>query len=417
MKRNATLVSIAAVLAYFVAVAERSSLGVAAIQASERFDVTAAQLSSLTVMQLAVYAAMQLPVGVLLDRYGSRRLIVVGAIFMAAGQLYVASADSLGQAVFGRAILGMGDAFTFISMIRLINHWYAGPIATRRTQFYANIGQLGQVFSTIPFAFFLHQVGWSSGYTALGALALLSALVAWIWIKESPTNDAEVRVVASWRTIASQVLENLRNPSVRMAFWVHFTCQSSGSVFVLLWGYTYLVRGQGVSPTLASIMLSSFVGIGFLIGPLLSHLCATRPEIRGRLVVITVLSIIAAWSLVLLWPGQSPIGLLWLLILVIGSGGPASMIAFDFTRSYIRADRMGSANGLVNMGGFIATFVIMYAVGLVLDFSLKLHWSESLFDAVGLRLAMMVQFLILGIGLVAFWLERRRVERMTLVEK
>ncbi|MFM5968374.1 MAG: MFS transporter, partial [Micrococcales bacterium] len=103
MRRSATLVSIAAVSSYFIAVAERSSLGVAALEASQRFDVTAAQLSSLTVMQLMVYAAMQIPVGVLLDRYGSRMLIVAGALLMAVGQVLVANSEVLAQAVIGRA--------------------------------------------------------------------------------------------------------------------------------------------------------------------------------------------------------------------------------------------------------------------------------------------------------------------------
>ena len=87
------------------------------------------------------------------------------------------------------------------------------------------------------------------------------------------------------------------------------------------------------------------------------------------------------------------------------------MIAFDFTRSFIKSDRMGTANGLVNMGGFIATFTIMYAVGFVLDLSLKLGWSQSLFDPNGLRISMLVQFAILGLGLLFFRTERVRFSR------
>ena len=411
MRRSATLVSIAAVASYFIAVAERSSLGVAAIEASQRFDVTAAQLSSLTVMQLMVYAAMQIPVGVLLDRYGSRMLIVAGAVLMAVGQVLVANSEVLAQAVIGRGILGMGDAFTFISMIRLINHWYSGPAATRRTQFYANIGQLGQVFSALPFSALLHTVGWSLSYLALAAMALLSAIIVWTWVQDSPGHHSAAAKTATWTAVGRQLIENAKNPGVRMAFWVHFACQSSGSVFVLLWGYTYLVRGQGVSPTLAGVMLSSFVAIGFLVGPILSNVCATRPELRARLVVVVVLITVAAWALVLIWPGNSPTILIWLLIFALGSGGPASMIAFDFTRSFIKSDRMGTANGLVNMGGFIATFTIMYAVGFVLDLSLKLGWSQSLFDPNGLRISMLVQFAILALGLVFFRIERVRFSR------
>jgi MFS family permease len=198
-----------------------------------------------------------------------------------------------------------------------------------------------------------------------------------------------------------------------MAFWVHFACQSSGSVFVLLWGYTFLVKAEGVPTGIASLMLSSFVAIGFIVGPIMSQVCATRPEYRSRLVVGLVLSTISAWSLVLFWPGQAPLALIWLLILVIGSGGPASMIAFDFTRTLIAKDRMGTANGFVNMGGFIATFSIMFAVGWVLDLALHLGWSRTLFDMAGFRLAMFVQFAVLGLGLLFFFIELRKSAALT----
>ena len=102
------------------------SMGVASIAADDRFGLTAAQLSTLTVFQLIVYAAMQIPVGILLDRWGSRRLIATGAIIMALGQFVVAISVELGTAVLGRMLVGLGDAFTFISLIRLINGWYSG---------------------------------------------------------------------------------------------------------------------------------------------------------------------------------------------------------------------------------------------------------------------------------------------------
>lgn len=409
MKRSATLVSIAAVLAYFVAVSERSSIGVAAIEAADRFEANAAQLSTLTVLQLVIYAAMQIPVGVLLDRYGAKRLLVAGALLMAAGQLLVSSATVLTQAVIGRGILGAGDAFTFISMIRLINNWYQGPAATRRTQLYANFGQLGQVFSAVPFAYFLHHVGWSSAYLALAAFALFSALISILWISDSPSSDVSVRT--PWKTVAHQLLDNFKNPGVRMAFWVHYVCQSSGSVFVLLWGFSFLVKAEGLDSITAGAMLSSFVAVGFLFGPILSQVCATRPELRHLLVIGQVTAIFVAWGLVLIWPGRSPIALLWVLIFALGSGGPASMIAFDFTRTLVPKKQLGSANGVVNMGGFIATFVVMFAVGLVLDTSLQNGISSQLFDLAGFKLAMLAQFAVLGFGLVMFLVERSKSSR------
>src|ERR1700761_7118990 len=90
--------------AYIVAVLQRSSLGVAGVAATERFHVSAAVLSSLAVIQLIVYAGMQIPVGIVLDRLGSKRLIATGAALMFVGQLTLALAPSIGFAIAGRIL-------------------------------------------------------------------------------------------------------------------------------------------------------------------------------------------------------------------------------------------------------------------------------------------------------------------------
>src|SRR4051812_16835787 len=99
---------------------QRTSLGIAGVDATARFDVQAAALSSLAVVQIIVYAALQIPVGVVLDRVGPRKLILTGAALMVVGQLVLAFSPTLGVAILGRILLGAGDAMTFISVSRLI---------------------------------------------------------------------------------------------------------------------------------------------------------------------------------------------------------------------------------------------------------------------------------------------------------
>src|SRR3954451_1394482 len=108
--RRAWLMWSIGITAYGVAVFNRASLGVASLQAQERFHATAAVLSLFAVLQLAVYAAMQIPVGVVLDRFGTRRLVAAGAVVMASGQLTLATAHGVGWAVVARVLVGVGDA-------------------------------------------------------------------------------------------------------------------------------------------------------------------------------------------------------------------------------------------------------------------------------------------------------------------
>ena len=160
-----------ATFAYFVAVTQRSSLGAVSNQAIERFSVLAVELSSLAVMQLMAYALMQIPAGFIIDRFGIRWSMAFGLGLISIGQVQVALAEMYWVAAGGRLLLGIGDAFIFISLVRLIQSNLSGREAATWQQLLTNIGQLGQVASAVPFAWFLGLQGWSSAFLGLAALA------------------------------------------------------------------------------------------------------------------------------------------------------------------------------------------------------------------------------------------------------
>ena len=139
-----------ALAAYTVAVFHRASLGVAGVEAQERFSAGASAVSLFLVLQLVVYAAMQVPVGVALDRFGSRRLILAGALTMAAGQATLAVAGDVPTAIAARVLVGAGDAMTFISVLRVVSLWFPGRTIPLMTQLTGILGQLGQVLAAFP---------------------------------------------------------------------------------------------------------------------------------------------------------------------------------------------------------------------------------------------------------------------------
>lgn len=401
----------AAVFAYFVSVIQRSTMGVATLSATIRFDTGAAALSSLAAAQLAVYAFMQIPAGIALDRFGARKLIIFGSVLTGVGNLLVAVAEQLPLAVLGRMIVGFGDAFVFISMIRLIDSWVVGGKATRYTQLFANLGQLGQLVSAIPFAHLLGFAGWTFSFGLAASLALVAAAVGLAFLRDEAAPRREVQ---GFRRAVLQFRENIRDPFTRKAFWVHFTMQSSGSVFILLWGYTFLVEGERVDKTIASLLISSFVFIGFIVGPILSRLCVTYPPRRNRIITAVFTLITGAWGLVILTPGPNPTWQLIFLVLSIGVGGPASMIAFDYSRSSIPKYRLGSSNGIINSGGFVGTFTTMFLIGVALDYvkDSRILGAGALYSLEAFKLAFGIQVVVLTVGLAMFYRERRQTQQI-----
>jgi MFS family permease len=158
--RRALIVWGVAVAAYVVAITNRSSFGVATLEVTERFGVSSSLLATMAVAQLVVYAALQVPVGVLLDRYGPRLLVATGAGVMALGQAVLALAPSAAWVLAGRVLVGAGDALTFVSVVRLVPAWFALRRVPLLTQLTGSIGQLGQVVSAVPLVALLHAAGW-----------------------------------------------------------------------------------------------------------------------------------------------------------------------------------------------------------------------------------------------------------------
>jgi len=130
-----------AVGAYVVAVLQRTSLGVAGLDAAARFEISAGLLGTFAVVQLLVYAGMQIPVGAMVDRIGPRAMVVGGSLLMALGQVALALAHSFPAAILARMLVGAGDAMTFISVLRLVNSWFRPGQVPVLTQVTGLVGQ------------------------------------------------------------------------------------------------------------------------------------------------------------------------------------------------------------------------------------------------------------------------------------
>ncbi|MDM4763186.1 MFS transporter [Galbitalea sp. SE-J8] len=411
--RRAWVVFGVAVLAYVIAVLQRSSLGVAGVDATERFHTQALALSTLAVVQIVVYAGLQIPVGVTLDRVGPRALILAGAVVMVLGQLLVALAPGLGVAIAGRILVGAGDAMTFISAQRLVVAWFSGRRVPLVSQLLGTLGSAGQVLSAVPFALVLHGTGWTPAFLSAAACSVLAAVAVGVAVRDEPAGRVE-RAPEPLRAALSRLRDALRHPGTRLGFWAHFVTQSSGTVFSLLWGVPFLSIAVGLGPATASALLIVPIATGVLSGPLLGLLTARYPHRRSNVVLGIVVAMGVAWALVLAWPGIPPLPIVCLMLVAIGVGGPGSLIGFDYARTFNPQRSLGSANGIVNVGGFLASFTMMFLIGVVLDVRDAAVGGDgtpaSLYALDGFRLAFGVQYLVVGAG-VAFLIAERRATR------
>lgn len=391
-------------LAYVVAVLDRTTLGVSGLDAAARFHAGPGVLSTFVVLQISVYAGAQIPAGLLLDRFGSRVMIVAGGSLMAVGQLTLACTESLPAAVAARGLLGLGDAFTFISVLRLVPRWFPIHQIPLVTQLTGISGQLGQVLSALPFVALLSEAGWSTAYLSAAGFGLLAAALALALIRDTPHGRAE-RVRSEG---VGEVLFHLKTvwlrPGTRLGFFTHMGTQFSVTVFALMWGVPYLTEAQGVSRGVAGALLTVSVASAVASGIVIGIVTGRRPHRRSRVVLGIIISNAAIWSAVLALSSPAPLWLLVILTVVISVGGPGSMVGFDFARTFNPAGTLGTASGVVNMGGFLASLLVMQAMGVIIGAA-----GGYSFDS--FRLAWTVQYPVWMVGIVAILITRKKARR------
>ncbi len=398
---TAVAIWVVGLLIYFLAVFHRSSLAVAGLAATERFGITAAQLSTFVMLQLVVYAGMQVPVGLLLDRFGSRRILLVGVVLLTAAQAAFAFAESYPVALVARVFVGLGDAMTFVCVLRLVNTWFAPRRIPLVTQLTGVFGQLGALVAAAPMTWALRELGWTQAYLAAASLGVVLLVALLLVVRDAPGNRSLSGPALSLSSVRRSLADSWEHPGTRLGFWTHFTTQFSATTLSLLWGYPFFVRGEDRSPAEAGLLLSILVVALIVAGPVLAGLITRHPWHRSTLVLGIVGTIVAVWTAVLAWPGTAPFPLLVLLVVVVGVGGPASMIGFDFGRSFNPAHRLGAATGIINQGGFIASLVLVIGIGAVLDW--RTPGASQSYTPEAFRWAMSLQYVLWALGLTQIW--------------
>ncbi|WP_406303964.1 MFS transporter [Streptomyces sp. NBC_00885] len=357
------------VAVYFVAVIFRTSLGVAGLDAADRFDVNASALSTFSILQLLVYAGMQIPVGLLVDRLGTKKVLTIGVVLFTAGQLGFAFSPSYGTALASRALLGCGDAMTFISVLRLGTRWFPARRGPLIAQVAALFGMAGNLVSTIVVARLLHGLGWTATFAGSAAAGLVVLVPLVLFLKDHPEgHEPPPARHAGSAFVRKQIAQSWREPGTRLGLWVHFTTQFPAMVFLLLWGMPFLIEAQGLSRETAGELLTLVVLSNMVVGLVYGQIIARHHAARVPLALGTVGATALVWATTIVYPGDpAPMWLLITLCTVLGACGPASMIGFDFARPANPPERQGTASGIVNMGGFVASMTTLLAVGVLLD--------------------------------------------------
>lgn len=317
------------------------------------------ELGLLTATYFALMGAIQLPVGVLLDRYGPRRVQSTCLLLGAVGATVFALGNDLATLMLGRALIGIGVGTAFMAGLKAIVLWFPAERVPLANGLLVTLGGLGAVSATVPAQTIIDLVGWRGLFLIIGWLSVASAMLIFLVVPEHirPNSPAALTVTLS------AIFQDRR-------FWklAPMSAMTIGTAWALqgLWAAPWLSAVENFDRSavvftlfLMALSLSAAgLGLGFLASQL-HKFGITTETVFGSVVAVFLLA-----QLCLITRMPIPPTILWLLIGAVGAG---TVLAYAILPTYFSKEASGRANAALNLLHVGAAFSVQWTIGIVID--------------------------------------------------
>ena len=390
-------------LLYLVGFYQRVAPAVITDQLMTEFSLGAAALGNLSGFCFYSYVAMQIPTGVISDRWGPRRLLTLGAGVAAAGTALFAAAPSLGWAEAGRLMIGASVAVAFVSMLKLASHWFAPRQYPLVSGMALLMGVVGGVAAGVPLRLMVEAFGWREVMAASAVLTAMLCVAAWAWVRDDPEEAGYASHFAGGHDGHAPVVAGLLEVLSYRNSWILVLAPIglTGAVlaFAGLWGVPYLRQVYGLDPKSAAAITSTLLVAWALGGPLFGT-WSQRLGRRKPLYLATTAVSLAGWAVIVFLP--LPLWLLVAALVVAGFAAGNLIIGFAWAKESVPLRLTGTASGFCNMGPLLGGMLLQPGVGWMLD----RHWHGAIangariYDAAAYRAGFGLIFAAIAASLV-----------------
>jgi len=375
-RRAAVIMLLAFASAYFLSALLRAVTATLAPVFSRELALGAAQLGLLAGAYFVGFAAMQLPLGIALDRHGPRRVLVALLAVAVAGSVAFAAAQTLTQLLVARLFIGVGVAGCLMAPLTAYRHHFTPELQLRANAWMLMTGSFGMLASTLPVQWLLPHTGWRGLFLALAVAVLGAMAVVALAVPRDRPSRSEASATPNDKTARAGYAQVFGHPSFVALAPLGFFAYGGLVAMQTLWIGPWLTQVAGFSPTAAAAglfginagMLVAFLVWGAAIPRLL------RAGWSGERVIA------AAWwpgclvLAVIVWLGEGATAAWWALWCVCTSVVSLSQPALGQVFPAALAGRALSAYNLVLFAG---VFVVQWGLGLLIDLLLGSGWGTA----------------------------------------
>jgi MFS family permease len=369
-----TIICVLAAMFYMYEFILQVSTSVMTNELMRDLGLNAASVGMVSAAYFFAYTPMQLPAGLLYDRYGPRALITIAILICACGALFFGLTTNAFMASSGRFFMGIGSAFSFIGALLLVSRWFP-------PQYFALIAGLVQLMSSVgaitgqgPLAIAIAHWGWRHSIMALSIIGVLLAILVWLIVRNSPSEIQK----QSQQSVADKMNEwqRLRQVCGNKQTWLvgfySFLIWAPITVFTELWGVPFLSSAYNLSKPVASAacaMTWLAIGIG---SPLIGW---WSDRIGKRCLPLSICAISGILAiLVIAYVPHLSMGMLYVLLFMFGFAASGQSLAFGLVKDNNHPNVTGTAIGFNNMS-VVAGGVLLQPLA---SWLVQLHWNGTM---------------------------------------
>jgi sugar phosphate permease len=355
------------VLSFF----HRTAPAAIASELTRAFAISGTVLGTLAATYFYVYTVLQVPVGVLADTLGPRRLLAAGSVVAGLGSLLFALAPTWEIAAAGRTLVGIGVSVAFIAILKITAVWFPANRFATLNGVTMLAGNLGAVIAGAPLAWVVGWASWRAVFIGLAALSLALGVATWIIVRDRPEECGfeavnPIPTPPGGHLHWTQALrEVLANGATWPGFFVNLGIGGSFLAWAGLWAVPFLQDVYAMSRVTAAQHASLFL-LGVAVGAVFVGLISDRlSNRRGVMQVYALLYALSwlPWVLGLRFPLWGSFA--WFLLM--GLLAPAFVLTWTVAKEVNRPEHSGMATSVVNVGIFLGTGVLQPLLGWLLD--------------------------------------------------
>lgn len=357
-------------LFFFLIYLPRVAPGVMRPQLMEAFHVHGLGFGALTAFFLYAYVPMQVPVGMLYDKFGARRIISIMTIVAGIGCMVFSSAHMFYGAALGRFLTGFGGAFGFVGAMKLARDWFPGNRFGFLAGFTQALGMLGAALGEGPISIAAEHFGWRHVFFTMGLSFFVLSFLVFFLMKDKPKSNANhFDTLDATATYSVSVLKGLVDVLKNKQAWLnagYLGCTYAPVMaFAEAWGVSFLEASYKISVSTAAFSVG-LVFVGWAIG---GPVMGAVSDYLGRRKPVMILSSVAGMLifLLVLYAGPLPTWLLYILMFLFGFTNTGVAIAYAVSGEISSKQTAGTSIAFANMASIVLGMAFEPIIGGLLD--------------------------------------------------